>query len=86
MLQHRKKWQQYRGNLKESEILLLRDKTHHRNDLPVWVILNITYTTFVQQCTVFMRYSKEAFLLRRALRMSKIHYKYVHVFSASAFR
>lgn len=38
-LQHRKKWQQDRENLKESDIVLLRDKTHHRNDWPVGVIV-----------------------------------------------
>lgn len=43
-LQHRKKWQQDRENLKESDIVLLRDKTHHRNDWPVGVIVK-AYTS-----------------------------------------
>ena len=32
-----------RENLKESDIVLLRDKTHHRNDWPVGVIVKATF-------------------------------------------
>lgn len=38
-LQCRRKWQQDRENLKEGDVVLLRDKALHRNDWPVGIIV-----------------------------------------------
>ncbi|XP_062592960.1 uncharacterized protein LOC134254474 [Saccostrea cucullata] len=43
-LQHRRKWQQDSENLKEDDVVLLRDKTLHRNDWPLGIIVK-TYAS-----------------------------------------